>query len=380
MAENNHSFIDRLKEYMPTRRKKLRSLLILTGIILFATKVTEWDSAFSIPAIIIMLPGMALHLWTKGHLHQNKVLTKTGPYRWVRNPFYLADLLIDLAICLMINSIIAGVAYLALWLFVYLKTIRREEQTLEGIFGDDFIEYKSKVPILIPYKLPLKTEGEQATAFSWKSPNIAEGKEISRLLSFAYLPLLFYCLSGIMNDGMDFLYGGYGFNTPAISMFILLAWLAYAMRIILKEKKSALPGWTANNIVQYILMVIFLDALFFVNYFQSETEIIVLQILLALSIVLLVFILLSPKKSWLKFRFYNTVRCIIAVILSFLVALPWLALFPMGYYIPWITYGGETAKRQTITKWIIPFLITAGFLVIGIGLILLKRIISMPPR
>ncbi|MBI4833951.1 MAG: isoprenylcysteine carboxylmethyltransferase family protein [Planctomycetes bacterium] len=368
MAENNHSFIERFKGYIPTRRKKLRSLLILTGIILFALKVSEWNNAFTIPAIIIMLPGMALHLWTKGHLHQNKILTKTGPYRWIRNPFYLADLLIDLAICLMVNSVILGITYIALWLFVYLKTIRREETTLEGIFGDDFIDYKSKVPMLVPYKLPLKSEGEQSTVFSWKSPNIAEGKEISRLLSFAYLPFLFYCLSGIMSEGIDFTLDG--FNTLALSMFILLAWLAYAIRIILKEKKPALPEWAGVNIIQYIFMVLFLDALFFVNHFPIGTKTFVLKIELLSSILLLIFILLSPKRLWLKFRFYNTIRCIIALLLSFLAEQPWLALFPLGYYIPRIIHGEKAEKQHT--RWATPFLITIGFLLIGTGLMLLK--------
>ena len=78
---------------MRIRRRSLRKFLAVLGCVV---------ATVSYPAAMVggllMLAGSGVHLWSKGCLQQNLRLTTAGPYRWTRNPFYLANLLIDLGL------------------------------------------------------------------------------------------------------------------------------------------------------------------------------------------------------------------------------------------------------------------------------------------
>lgn len=73
------------------------------------------------------------------------VIVRTGPYRFSRNPIYLAFSLLHLGIAIWANSpwliamLIAAVALMAL------VVIPREERYLEGRFGTEYVDYKTSV-------------------------------------------------------------------------------------------------------------------------------------------------------------------------------------------------------------------------------------------
>jgi len=139
----------------------------------------------------LLVTGAVLHLYAKGCLHQNKEVTKSGPYRYCRNPFYLANLAIDSGICLMIGRWWVALPYLLLWSKVYGETISREEAKLDKLFGDSYREYRSQVPRLLPTRRPLRGP-VGAAGFSWKNPNLADGSETPRLVGFAVVPLVLW--------------------------------------------------------------------------------------------------------------------------------------------------------------------------------------------
>jgi len=70
---------------------------------------------------------------------------RAGPYRFSRNPIYLAFSLLHLGIAIWVNSLwlvatlVASVAVIA-WV-----VIPREEQYLERRFGAEYVEYKKSV-------------------------------------------------------------------------------------------------------------------------------------------------------------------------------------------------------------------------------------------
>jgi protein-S-isoprenylcysteine O-methyltransferase Ste14 len=72
-------------------------------------------------------------------------IVRTGPYRFSRNPIYLAYSLFQLGIAIWMNSLwllaTLGVA-VALMHFV---VIRREEEYLERRFGAEYLDYKASV-------------------------------------------------------------------------------------------------------------------------------------------------------------------------------------------------------------------------------------------
>ena len=110
-------------------------------------------------------------------------LVTAGPYRFTRNPFYLANLLIDLGLCALIGRAWVAVPYLALWGLAYHETIRREEARLAELFPGDFARYVSAVPRLIPTGRRLSAS-DATGRFTLANPALAAGGEYARILGF----------------------------------------------------------------------------------------------------------------------------------------------------------------------------------------------------
>lgn len=113
------------------------------------------------PAVAVIASGVALYVWcirlfaavgrgTPGPWDAPRRFVAVGPYRWVRNPIYVAALLV-----------VAGEAWLflslpllayagAMALFFHLFVIGYEERALHRRFGDAYVEYRRTVPRWIP--------------------------------------------------------------------------------------------------------------------------------------------------------------------------------------------------------------------------------------
>ncbi len=113
------------------------------------------------PGAVLITLGAALYfscLWrfattgggTPGPWDAPRRLVVVGPYRWVRNPIYLAALLIVVGEAWLFLSVslieYAGAMAIALHLFV----IGYEEPTLSRAFGAAYAEYRRTVPRWIP--------------------------------------------------------------------------------------------------------------------------------------------------------------------------------------------------------------------------------------
>ncbi len=72
-------------------------------------------------------------------------LVETGPYRFSRNPIYIADLLILAGWCLAIGTIL-GLALLAPFgLLLHRRFILPEEATLVRHLGQPYLDYRARV-------------------------------------------------------------------------------------------------------------------------------------------------------------------------------------------------------------------------------------------
>jgi protein-S-isoprenylcysteine O-methyltransferase Ste14 len=71
-------------------------------------------------------------------------IVRAGPYRFSRNPIYLAFSLLHLGIAIWVNSLWL-LATLAAALALMHIVIRREERYLERKFGAEYLEYKASV-------------------------------------------------------------------------------------------------------------------------------------------------------------------------------------------------------------------------------------------
>jgi protein-S-isoprenylcysteine O-methyltransferase Ste14 len=73
-------------------------------------------------------------------------LLERGPYRFSRNPMYVAELALWLGWAILYGSIAVLVGSLLLWAAMNYRGIPREERNLEARFGEAYLHYKSRVP------------------------------------------------------------------------------------------------------------------------------------------------------------------------------------------------------------------------------------------
>jgi protein-S-isoprenylcysteine O-methyltransferase Ste14 len=86
----------------------------------------------------------------RGRTQRQMPFTVSGPYRWVRHPLYFFVLLMIWSCpALTMDRLLFNV----LWTIWIIVGAFLEERDLVADFGDRYVEYQKKVPMLIPYKL-----------------------------------------------------------------------------------------------------------------------------------------------------------------------------------------------------------------------------------
>ena len=121
----------------------------------------EHRLVFAAAALIAVLAA-AIRTWGTSYLRpevmasmrvQTSRLVADGPYRFVRNPLYLGNIMIAVAMGLMASQLGFAVLVIGNTLFVY-RLILREEAELEAAQGDSYRAYCAAVPRLLPSLWP----------------------------------------------------------------------------------------------------------------------------------------------------------------------------------------------------------------------------------
>ena len=73
------------------------------------------------------------------------VIVRTGPYRFSRNPIYLAFSLFQLGIAICVNSVWLLATLVGAVALIHYIVIPKEEQYLERKFGAQYLDYKASV-------------------------------------------------------------------------------------------------------------------------------------------------------------------------------------------------------------------------------------------
>jgi protein-S-isoprenylcysteine O-methyltransferase Ste14 len=74
------------------------------------------------------------------------ILMMRGPYRFTRNPMYVAELGLWLGWTLFWGSPSVLIGCLVFWLVVNHVVLPREERSLEAAFGQAYLQFKDRVP------------------------------------------------------------------------------------------------------------------------------------------------------------------------------------------------------------------------------------------
>ena len=99
----------------------------------------------SIVIVVSALRALARAKTTFDTRKATTAIVTDGPFRYSRNPMYLALTLLYLGIASLVNSLWILVLVLPLIVLVQRGVIEREERYLERKFGDDYLEYKRQV-------------------------------------------------------------------------------------------------------------------------------------------------------------------------------------------------------------------------------------------
>lgn len=117
---------------------------------------------WAIVALILMIPGLALSIWSIVHMEnvgkgnpfdaynhevapRTKHLMTDGPYGISRNPMLLGVYIYDIGVQVWLQSWWPLVVF-AVEIMLLTLQVRAEEKRLEADFGDEYLAYKHAVP------------------------------------------------------------------------------------------------------------------------------------------------------------------------------------------------------------------------------------------
>lgn len=82
---------------------------------------------------------------------RSQKLVTTGPYKYCRNPMVFGTICVYISISIYVNSLHDLVVILLIIPFFILFLKLSEEKRLFKDFGEEFLVFKSKVPMLVPF-------------------------------------------------------------------------------------------------------------------------------------------------------------------------------------------------------------------------------------
>ena len=142
----------------------LSKLLLLTIIVILIISENSINpdsllyNNLELLGFLLLLIGVFGRIWSSLYLEGNKTnnLTTKGIYALSRNPLYFFSFLLLLSYCFVIKSLVIVGLSLLIWILIYPKTIKHEEEKLLKIHGDKYLEYYNKTPKIIPNFLLFK--------------------------------------------------------------------------------------------------------------------------------------------------------------------------------------------------------------------------------
>jgi protein-S-isoprenylcysteine O-methyltransferase Ste14 len=126
---------------------RVRSGLLFALVALIFAKPNLYSLLAAFGLAII---GLALRTWACGNLKKEKELATSGPYRYMRNPLYLGNLILGMAIVIAARSWLVLAFFLAYFLIFYPVLVKIERERMAELFPERYREYSAKVPLFFP--------------------------------------------------------------------------------------------------------------------------------------------------------------------------------------------------------------------------------------
>lgn len=118
----------------------------------------------------LLLIGIAIRIWARGHLERQTQVTWKGPYAFVRHPLYVGSFLMAFAICGMTRVPWLPLIFAVGFVVMYWPKVVREERWMRQRFGPDYDRYAQHTGAVLP-KLQRSAEPlalPNPTTFAWR--------------------------------------------------------------------------------------------------------------------------------------------------------------------------------------------------------------------
>lgn len=157
------SLSSRATERPPTFRQRVfaHRLWIGLGVVAAAALIVrprplfgEYQTVGMLGSLVLIVLGLALRTWAGGcagehtrdaTIHAPRLVTG-GPFAYVRNPIYLASVVLGLGMVLLVGDPSLFALYVAVFAFLYGAIVPAEEEFLRTKFGPAYERYCAHVP------------------------------------------------------------------------------------------------------------------------------------------------------------------------------------------------------------------------------------------
>ena len=184
-----------------------QTFYLLRGVIMFISIVIamvikyhsgETTGIFSFLAgLILLFTGESIRMWGAAYLRGSHAVTEpmandlctSGPFAYIRHPLYLANFIIGIGLCMMLDEWYAYIIYILFYICVYAYIIPDEELFLVGHFGRSYVDYQGMTRMLFPWR-------KKYTNVSSANPDWKMGllKELPVPLILAAITFMIYIL------------------------------------------------------------------------------------------------------------------------------------------------------------------------------------------
>lgn len=337
-------------EYLPIRRTKLRSYLMSLGVLIGLLDLNNIDLIPVAVGVVFIAAAAWVHVWSKGHLDKNASLTRSGPYRWVRDPFHFANFFIDLGLLLIVNNWIFTAVMMVFWVIAYSHRLGEEDEMLTELFGDDYRDYRARIPRMIPYKPPMDKQYDKP--FSVRHGPIYHGSVITRLFRFASYPYLLLSAAWLGEARLDVLdVGEHGLFWWSLSGFVFFHWLSEVARKLTVKRAPILPLSLLRQPAPALFAALWVAVLWGLEFVPTDMLGFALELTTAGMITVLlglVALVLAGMRIWTSARFRRLVEGAALTLASLFTPLPWLALVPACYFAASFGYGDPWQSESDI--------------------------------
>lgn len=141
-----------------------------TGLTIVAMVLAHPGHPEILRAMPLVMLGVGIRTWARGHLDRKNRLTQTGPYRLVRHPLYIGSFLIGFGVSAMLGTWVLPVLFTVTYLVMYLPKGIREDRYLLSRYGEEYREYAARVGAIFPRlsTAALGPDGGPPIHFEWR--------------------------------------------------------------------------------------------------------------------------------------------------------------------------------------------------------------------